>query len=309
MSQGMQIILEGIIAALCVATIIIFGLVKYKSASNFEELKLRVRTWWVMIMIFMLAILLGPVISLVFFATLSFLALREFLTLIPIRPVDRPILVWLYLTIPIQYFLIANGNYEVFVIFIPLVALVFLSTSMVLVGETPGFINAIGTLNWGLMLTVYSLGYVGFLLVITSEGNLGTCNAGLVLYLVFLTELNDVAQYFFGKLLGHSKAIVKVSPRKTAEGLLGGLVTTIVLAVIISPWLTSLTLWESLIAGTLISISGFMGDITISAVKRELGIKDTGRLLPGHGGILDRVDSLLFTAPLFFHYVYQLKLY
>ena len=309
MSHGIQFILEMIVVTLCIATIVTYGLVKYKSASDFEELKLRIRTWWVMIFVFMIAILLGPVIALVFFAILSFLALREFLSLIPIRRVDRPILLWLYLTIPIQYFLIANGNYELFVIFIPLATLVCLSTSLVLVGETLGFIRAISTLNLGLMLTVYLLGYIGFLLVITAEGNLMASNASLVLFLVFLTELNDVAQYTFGKLFGRSRSIFKVSQKKTAEGLLGGLITTIIFAVFISPWLTSFTLRESLIAGIIIGLAGILGDITISAIKRDLGIKDTGKLLPGHGGILDRVDSLLFTAPMFFHYIYQFKLY
>jgi phosphatidate cytidylyltransferase len=208
-----------------------------------------------------------------------------------------------------QYLLIANGNYEIFVIFVPLIVFLFLASSMVLAGETPGFISAISTLNWGLMLTVYLLGYVGFVLVITSDGGLITSNAVLVLFLVFLTELNDVAQYTFGKLFGTTTAIIKVSPNKTAEGFAGGLSITILSAVLIGPWLTSLTTWESLIAGILIGVAGFLGDITISAVKRDLGIKDTGRLLPGHGGVLDRVDSLLFTAPVFFHYIYQFKLY
>jgi len=309
MTQGIQIILQGIIASLCIASITILILAKYKPSSDLKELKLRVRTWWIMIIIFMMAISLGPVVSLFFFATLSFLALREFLSLIPTRHVDRPVLMWLYLTIPIQYFWIINGNYEIFIIFIPLVALFCLSTSMVLVGDTHNFINAVSTLNWGLMLTVFCLGHVGFLLVITSEGNLGACNAGLVLFLVFLTELNDIAQYIFGKLIGQFKKIVKVSPRKTAEGLFGGLVTTTLMAVIISPWLTSFNHLESLISGLLIGIFGFLGDVTISAIKRDLGIKDTGRLLPGHGGVLDRVDSLIFTAPVFFHFVYQLNLY
>ena len=307
--DNIMVFLEIIIVTLSIVTTVIYGLVKYKPTAELKEIWLRIRTWWMMIIIFMIAILLGPVISLVFFALLSFLALREFLSLIPTRSVDRPTLLCVYLTIPMQYLLIANGNYEIFVIFVPLIVFLFLASSMVLAGETPGFISAISTLNWGLMLTVYLLGYVGFVLVITSDGGLITSNAVLVLFLVFLTELNDVAQYTFGKLFGTTTAIIKVSPNKTAEGFAGGLSITILSAVLIGPWLTSFTTWESLIAGILIGVAGFLGDITISAVKRDLGIKDTGRLLPGHGGVLDRVDSLLFTAPVFFHYIYQFKLY
>ena len=309
MTEEIRIVLQLIIVIMCLATVFIHGVVKYWSPSNFEELRLRVRTWWIMISIFMLAVLLGPVVSIVFFAILSFLALREYLSLVPVRYVDRPILMWLYLTIPIQYLLIASNNYEMFVIFVPVVAFVFVSTRMVLVGEMVGFIGAISTLNWGLMLTVYMLGHIGFLLVITAEGSLSASNSGLVLFLVLLTELNDVAQYVFGKLFGRTKAIIKASPKKTMEGLVGGLLTTVLAASLISPWLTPLSFWESLGAGILIGFGGFLGDITFSAVKRDLGIKDSGKLLPGHGGILDRVDSLFFTAPLFFHYIYQLKLY
>jgi phosphatidate cytidylyltransferase len=128
----------------------------------------------------------------------------------------------------------------------------------------------------------------------------------LVLYLVFLTQFNDVAQFLFGKSFGRHKVVPKVSPGKTWEGLLGGVATTVTLAVVLAPWLTPLRRAESVAAGVMIGLGGFLGDIVISALKRDLGIKDSGSLLPGHGGILDRIDSLTYTAPLFFHYVYYL---
>src|ERR1044072_6815981 len=128
----------------------------------------------------------------------------------------------------------------------------------------------------------------------------------LVLYLVFLTQFNDVAQFLWGKALGRRKVVPKVSPNKTLEGLLGGLATTILLAVVLAPWLTPLLRREAVAAGVIIGLGGFIGDVVISALKRDLGIKDSGSLLPGHGGILDRIDSLTYTAPLFFHYVFYL---
>jgi phosphatidate cytidylyltransferase len=126
---------------------------------------------------------------------------------------------------------------------------------------------------------------------------------GLVLFVVMLTQLNDVMQYIWGKTLGKHKITPTVSPKKTAEGLAGGVLTTTVLAVSLAPVLTPLDLWQSIAVGLIIGMGGFLGDVTISALKRDLGVKDSGSLIPGHGGILDRVDSLTFTAPLFFHFM------
>ena len=95
-----------------------------------------------------------------------------------------------------------------------------------------------------------------------------------------------------------------VSPGKTWAGLLGGVATTVALAALVGPWLTPMDLTRSLLAGLIIGVAGFFGDLSISAIKRDLKVKDSGSILPGHGGILDRIDSLTYTAPLFFHYVY-----
>src|SRR6185437_3696205 len=120
---------------------------------------------------------------------------------------------------------------------------------------------------------------------------------------VLLTELNDVAQYIWGKTLGRRKVIESVSPKKTLEGLIGGALTTTVIAFSLAPYLTPLTPTDSIAAGLMIGFGGFLGDVTISAVKRDIGVKDSGSMIPGHGGILDRIDSLLFTGPLFFHFM------
>ena len=124
--------------------------------------------------------------------------------------------------------------------------------------------------------------------------------------MVFLTQFNDISQYFWGKLLGRHKIAPLVSPNKTAEGLLGGVITTLLLALPLAQVLTPLTRIEAVIAGLIIGIGGFIGDNIISAIKRDLGIRESGKLLPGHGGVLDRVDSLICTAPLFFHFVHNM---
>lgn len=193
-----------------------------------------------------------------------------------------------------------------FIIFIPVYMFLFLPMRMIVIGETKEFLRAVGTLHWGLMTMVFSLSHTAYLLALPQEGNPIAGGAGLILYLVFLTEFNDVAQYIWGKTMGRHKVLPTVSPNKTWEGLFGGIVTTVALAALLAPWLTPLTRIESLGAGLLIGLAGFIGDVTISALKRDLGLKDSGSLLPGHGGILDRVDSLTYTAPLFFHFVYYL---
>jgi len=167
----------------------------------------------------------------------------------------------------------------------------------VLIGETRDFLRAVATIQWGLLLMVFSISHQAYLLVLDPEGG-----AALVLFLVVLTQLNDVAQYVWGKTLGRHKVVPSVSPNKTVEGLIGGIVTTTLLALLLAPVLTPLTLPHRIAAGLMIGAGGFLGDITIGAVKRDIGVKDAGTMLPGHGGILDRINSLTYTAPMFFHF-------
>ncbi|HVT58327.1 MAG TPA: phosphatidate cytidylyltransferase [Thermoanaerobaculia bacterium] len=296
----------GILVLLLAASAAVWLLGRLRPQADWTELRQRVRTWWVMAGVFVLALGLSRRVSLLFFALTSFLALKEYLSLIPTRRADRTVLLWAYLTIPVQYMWIDQGWYGMFIIFIPVYAFLLLPMRMVLIGETSGFLRAAGTLHWGLMATVFALSHVAFLLVLPPALNPHGAGPGLVLYLVFLTQFNDVAQYLWGKTLGRHKVIPKVSPGKTVEGLLGGLATTVTLACLLAPRLTPLTGGEALAAGVLIGLGGFIGDVVISALKRDLGIKDSGTLLPGHGGILDRIDSLTYTAPLFFHFFWYL---
>jgi phosphatidate cytidylyltransferase len=292
--------LLGVFALLALASLATAILRRRRPGPQLDELRARIRSWWWMVGIFTLAMLSTRGISLAFMGLLSFLALKEFLSLIPTRRADRKVLLWAYLAIPLQYTWVAMDWYGMFIVFIPVYMLILMPVRMVLIGQTEGFLKAAGTLHWGLMMTVFSLSHMAFLLRLPAKGAGGP---GLVLFLVILTELNDVAQYVFGKLFGRHHVMPSVSPKKTYEGLIGGLATTVILALVLAPHLTPLARGESLAAGALIGLAGFLGDVTISAVKRDVGVKDSGTLLPGHGGILDRVDSLTFTGPLFFHFV------
>lgn len=289
-----------------IASVIALVLARLNPERDYTELKLRIKTWWLIIIVFCLAIAFHRDVSLFVFAFVSFLALKEYLSLVPTRRGDHRVFFWAYLVIPVQYYWVGIEWYGMFIVFIPVFAFLYLPMKMALIGETQGFLRAVSTLHWGLMTTVFSLSHMAYLLALPDDRNPAGGGRALVFYLVFLTQINDVAQYVWGKTCGRHKATPTVSPNKTLEGLLGGVATTTLLAVVLAPWFTPLTRIESVAAGVLIGVCGFIGDVTISAVKRDIGVKDSGTLLPGHGGILDRLDSLTYTAPLFFHFIYYL---
>lgn len=287
------------------ATIIVNYLHSRGGSGEFDEVVQRLRTWWIIIILLSSAILLSSETSLIFFALISFLGLKEFLTLAPTRRVDRNVLFYIYLSIPVQYLWAALEWYGMFIIFVPVYLFLFVPLRMVLSGNTSNFLKAAGILHWGVMTTVFSISHLAFLLMLpATESNPYGSGPALVLYVIILTQLNDVAQFLWGKTLGSRRVVPSVSPNKTWEGLVGGVLTTTTLATVLSIWMTPMTLWQGFFAGLGIGTFGFVGDVCVSAVKRDLGIKDTSQMLPGHGGVLDRVDSLTYTAPLFFHYVY-----
>ena len=300
---AVEIALGGVIGLLVVASATVAVLRRARPGRDYAELAARVGSWWVMVGIFAIAFVLGRRASIALFAVVSFLALKEYFSLIPTRRADRRVLFWAYLAIPFQYYWVAQAWYGMFIIFIPVYAFLFIPMRMVLTGETQSFLRSAGTIHWGLMLMVFSLSHLAFLLSLPAAGNPIAGGAGLVLYLVFLTQFNDVAQYVWGKTFGKHKIVPAVSPKKTVEGFLGGVATTTALGWLLAPWLTPLSDVHGAVAGLAIGIAGFIGDVNISALKRDLGVKDSGQLIPGHGGVLDRVDSLTYAAPLFFHFV------
>lgn len=301
-----QWMLLGIYVVLFMASTGLYIVSSFLGPAQITELKLRIRSWWVMVIMFSVALIIGTEVSLFFFALISLLALKEFIGLaLPDR--SHEALGWCtYLTVPIQYYWIASADYEMFLLTIPLFMTLLLSAGFAFRGDTRGYLHTVAILGWGLMLTVFALSHLGFLLILPDSVNPVAGTAGLVLYLVCLTEVNDVAQFLVGRTLGRRPITPNVSPSKTLEGFVGGIGVTLVLATLLAPWLTPFNAWQGVIAGLLIGLGGFAGDVTISAVKRDLGVKDAGKLIPGHGGVLDRVDSLIFTAPLFFHFVNQL---
>jgi len=296
------IVLLIILGILAFATLIVSVIFRAKTS---QELKERVYSWWIIIGAFILGAMLNTTVAMFFFALISYLALKEYFTLIPTRRTDRRIIFYAYLSIVFQYWFAGIGWYGMFIIWIPVYLFLLLPFRQVLIGETQGFLENTSRVQWGLMMFVFGLSHLAYMMTLPAVAGHDVAGKELVLYVVLLTELNDVLQYLWGKALGRHKIVPKVSPNKTIEGFVGAFVTLSALAVVFS-FLTPFTTLQALAAGMLISGAGFVGDVVISMVKRDIGVKDSGHLLPGHGGILDRIDSLTYTAPLFFHFTYYL---
>lgn len=296
------IVLLIILGILTFATLIVSVVFRTKTSG---ELKDRVTSWWIIIGAFILGAMLNTTVAMFFFALISYLSLKEYFTLIPTRRTDRRIIFYAYLSIVFQYWFAGAQWYGMFIIWIPVYLFLLLPFRQVLIGETQGFLENTSRVQWGLMMFVFGLSHLAYMMTLPAVAGHDVGGKELVLYLVVLTEFNDVLQYIWGKALGRHKIVPKVSPNKTIEGFVGAFITLSALAVVFS-FLTPFTTLQALAAGMLISGAGFVGDVVISMVKRDIGVKDSGHLLPGHGGILDRVDSLTYTAPLFFHFTYYL---
>jgi phosphatidate cytidylyltransferase len=292
-----------IYAALVLASWIVWFLRRSDTANKYKELADRVKSWWFMIAIFSIAMLTTPLVSVIFFALLSFLAFKEYISIVPLRRADRRVLFWAYLSIPIQYAFVADDFYGMFIVFIPVWVFFLLPFRMILTQQTEGFLTSVTAISWGLMIAVFAVSHGAMLMRLPATVNNAAGGRGLVLFMVILNQGNDVAQYVWGKLFGRHKILPLVSPKKTWEGFIGGVLTTTAAAAVLYSFLTPFSLGFALFAGLVIGVTGFIGDVTFSALKRDMKIKDTGSLIPGHGGILDRIDSFSLTAPLFFHIV------
>ena len=291
-----------VLAVLVLASAAVAALRRLQPGRDHSELAARVRAWWIMAAIFFGAIAVSDTISLVFFAFLSYWAMKEYVTLLSTRPADHKALFLAFLAIPVQYYWVGIGWYGMFIIFIPVYMFLFLPIRQFLSKETRGFVASTSQIQWGLMAFVFCLSHMAFLLRLRDAPGSQASGRTLLLFLVFVVEMSDVLQYVWGKLLGRHKILPTVSPNKTWEGFVGGIASTMILSLAIR-FLTPFGVGETLIVTFLVTVAGFCGGAVMSAIKRDFGTKDFGGLIPGHGGMLDRVDSLCYAAPVFLHYV------
>ena len=292
--------LGGVLAALTLGALAAVVLPMVRPGKDYSNLRDRVVSWSVMAALIAAALLSGWQAVTGLFLVVSFIALREFLSLAPTRREDRLIILVAYLAVPLSYLQVARDDYVLFLLFIPVWTFLTLPFLMACAGQTRGYLSTAASIQWGLVSCVYNLGYVAMLMR-TPDIETPAGAAGLVFFLLVATGFNDVAQYVWGKLLGRRKIMPTVSPNKTWEGFLGGLFSTAALIWFLGPVFTPLNGLGLATLAFALPLAGFAGDVTMSAIKRDIGVKDTSRLIPGHGGVLDRTDSLTFTAPLYFH--------
>jgi phosphatidate cytidylyltransferase len=257
-----------------------------------------------MVAIIAVNFLLGRNATIVLFALSSAFALREFITLTPTRPGDHlPLVVCFYLLLPVQYLLIGIGWYNLFAIFLPVYGFLLLPVLTAASGDTEQFLERVTKVQWGLMITVYCISYAPALLLVEVPGySVQNQNLLLMIFLLMVVQLSDVLQYVFGKLFGRIRIAPSVSPSKTVEGFVGGGLAASGIGAALW-WITPFSPLQAWGMAGAIVVAGFFGGLALSAVKRSIGAKDWGTLIEGHGGMLDRLDSVSFAAPVFFHMI------
>lgn len=273
-----------------------------KSERVINNLISRINAWWVMVAILAIAFLAGKLGTIILFGFISYFALREFMTLTPTRAGDhRALSLAFFLLIPLHYYLIYADWYGLFSILIPVYAFLLMPSISVLAQDTEHFLERAAKIQWGVMIAIYCISHAPALLLLPISNFEGK-NTLLLFYFLFIVQLSDVLQYVFGNLLGKTKLAPAVSPNKTLEGLIGGGLSTILVGAGLW-WITPFTPLQSAGMAAVIVVMGFLGGLVMSAIKRSLGAKDWGNMIEGHGGMLDRMDSVIFAAPIFFHLV------
>lgn len=291
------------------------------AAGDFRAKRLgSLRSWWTIVLLMSTALLLGVPGIVLLFAAISALAIREFMQMTKVPYGEFRLLPLTLLLVGLHYLWIYLGWREVFLAFLPVAGVLLVGVQMVLRERAKDYLVTAASLHWGLLLTTYLLSHAPLLATLPASSNPVAGSVGWLLYLLLLTGFSDISQALIGRRWGKRPIAPVLSPNKTRLGLVGGVLVTVVLATALAPLLTPLSdptwragslatldaavpWWPAILAGLLIGVVGYFGDLTMSGVKRDLNVKDSGTVLPGQGGILDRIDSLTFTAPAFYYYV------
>lgn len=289
-----------------------------------EELRRKrfasLRTWWMVSLVVASCLLAGRVGVCILLGAAGILAFREYVVILGVRETERPAVFAVYAIVVANYLLILFDQASAFLVFVPLGSFAILAVVQLTQGKAPGYIRATGGLLWGVLALVYGMSHAAYLFILPASSAGPAGPAGWFLFLLILTEADDIFQAIIGRAFAANKRhriAPVVSPNKTWEGLIGGMLVTVVLALLLAPWLTTLgdspgplplpeflQQWAgAIITGILVTVAGFFGDINMSAIKRDGGVKDSGNMLPGMGGLIDRVDSLTFTAPTFVYFL------
>ena len=293
------------LGAVLLSASLIAALLKWRVAQGqphgvIDNLRARVNAWWVMVVVIGLAFAFGKGGVVLLFFFISFYALREFMTLAYTRSGDHAaIAMAFFIGLPVQYFLVWIDWYGLYSIFIPVYAFLVLPILAALSGDTKRFLERTSKVQWGLMVCVYCISHVPALLTLEIPGYEGR-NLLLIAFLLLVVQGSDVLQYVWGKLAGRHLVAPSLSPSKTMEGLVGGVLSATALGAALA-WITPMRVWQAGLMALVICLMGFLGGLVMSAIKRDRGVKDWGTMIEGHGGMLDRLDSVVFAAPIYFH--------
>jgi phosphatidate cytidylyltransferase len=270
----------------------------------------RLRAWWLICSALAAAVWIpGNAVTFALFGFVSFWALREFITLTPTRLGDHRALFWIFfLFTPLQYLLVSFNRYELFTVFIPVYAFLFILARVALSGDYKRFLERTAKIQAGLLICVYSLSHAPALLNLELRTRNGSgdwevwtdSKVLLLFFLILIVQVSEAMQYLWGKLLGRRVIAPAISHNRTWEGFLGGAGSATLLGAALW-WATPFEPWVAALMSLVISVMGFAGGMTMSAIKRDRGVKDYGTLVEGHSGVLDRIDSICFAAPVFFH--------
>ncbi|MBT8460478.1 MAG: phosphatidate cytidylyltransferase [Boseongicola sp.] len=264
-----------------------------------EAFLMRIHTWWGLAIILLTAVLSGAFWVILLFGFVSFAALREFLTFTAKRRADHLSLVLgFFVILPLQYLLVWLDWMGLFTVFIPVYVFLLLPIVSAVRGDPDRFLVRVAETQWGLMICVYCISHVPALL--TYKVPDGTDRSILlIVFFVMVVQLADLFEYYAGRSFGRRKIASSISP-KTVVGLVAGVAAAALVGALLS-WITPFGVFGAAAIAALASTTGILGSIVFAAIKRDWGVKDWSHLIPGQGGFLDQLDSVIFAAPVFYH--------
>lgn len=317
------ILLAVILVALSIATLVALVLSRRESlsaeAAILQRFNHKLRVWWMMTAILVIGFLLHFVGTVLLFGLVSFWALREFVTMTPTRRGDHRTLFWVFFVfLPLQYLLVLFGSsppswlfgtrdvdfYGLYSIFIPVYASLFIPARIALSGDSKRFLERSAIIQAGLLICVYSLSYAPALLdlrLVQTDGKAWVgSNLSLLVFMLLIAQMASVLERGWSRLAGRRLLAERINGSRTWEGLFGSMVTTGLVAASLY-WATPFMPWEAGVMGAVVSVMAIAGTLTMSAIKRDRGVTDTGTLVQGHAGLLDQIDNVCFAAPVFYH--------
>lgn len=296
----------GLVLALLGATLVAAALRRWWPAAQsgrnliVETLFARLSSWWAMVVLLSVAGLFGRLGLVLLFTLISFSAMREFLTLTAKRRADHWVLMFsFFVALPLQYLLVYTGQVGFFTTFIPVYAFLFLPVLAAMRGDTAQFLTRVAETQWGLMLTIFATSHAPALLLLEIEGFEGK-QILLIAWLVIVVQGADIAHFITPRLMGRTRIAPGMPHSRTWEGFIGALGSGTVIGTALA-WITPFAPWQAALMALAVSLLGYAGGMVMAAIKRDKGVVDWSHLIPGQGGFIDRLESVVFSAPLFFH--------